>query len=160
MNRRELFVFITKFRRFINSYKLKQDLYYYDRNNKLQINVTIAESIKEVVLMGNKVVVFQPCVVESEETKESYEGCFMFINSMDNFAYLTYTEMEYLLYEVSRIDFSSLTLQIINSYYLLENLEARKIGKKQPTAEVSTEQEVVDVKPRIGIEESNVIPEI
>jgi hypothetical protein len=68
--------------------------------------------------------------------------------------------MEYLLYEMSRIDFSSLTLQIINSYFLMEELEKKKLSKKQPTAEVSTEQEVVDIKPRVGIEESSVIPEI
>lgn len=158
LNRRELFVLINKLRRLISNFKIK-DLFFYDKNNKLQVNENIAASIKETTLFGNKVVVFQPCVVESEENHQIYEGCFMFINSMDYFTYITYTELEYLVYELSRIDFSSLTLQVINSYYLLENLEAQKLNKKAPLVE-SKESEIIDVKARIGIEEPSTIPEI
>ena len=33
-----------------------------------------------------------------------YEGCIFYINNMENFAYLTYTEMEYLYYELTKVD--------------------------------------------------------
>lgn len=158
MNRRDLFLFLKKLKRFIANFTIK-DLFFFDKNNKLMVNESIASSIKETVLMSNKVVVFQPCVVESEETHNTYEGCFMFINSMDYFTYITYTELEYLYYELSRIDFSSLTLQVINSYYLLEDVEAKKVAKKTPKVE-EKEPEIIDPKKRIGLEEPNTIPEI
>ena len=89
-----------------------------------------------------------------------FEDSWLFETSQDYFTYLTYYEIGYLLYELKRIDMSSLTMQIINTVYLMQEMESKQIQKKTtPVLEVP-EQEIIDRKPRIRIEEENVIPEI
>ena len=98
-------------------------------------------------------------MVENDEDHMSYEGVFMSINTIDNFTYLTYSELGYLAYELSKIDIDSLTLQMINTVYLMKEMESKEIIKKQPVVEIP-DNEIIDVKPRVIIEEPNTIPDI
>ena len=80
---------------------------------------------------------------------------------MDHYVEITYTELQFLFHELSKVDFTSYSLQIINSAELFNKMEAAelKIAKPAPKEEYR-EIEMVDTKKHIRIEESHEIPEI
>lgn len=159
MNRKEVFMMCQRLRRLISRYTTVKNLFFYDNDGKLKVNPQEAEKIKEVLICGQKAVVLYPCVVENEEDHNLYEGCFLFINSVDYFTYMTYFEMQYFLFELERIDMSSLSIQIINAVNLLSEVEKQQIMKKKPIQE-EIETEIEDKKVRIKIEEPHEIPNI
>lgn len=161
LNRRELYLFICKLNQLYSRFTSIKELFYYDVNDQLQINKELAYKYREYVVCGNKTILMQACVVENENNHDFYEGIFLSVNSMDYFSYLTYGDIGYLLYELKRIDMSSLTIQVINTYYLTQELESKEIKKtvKAPVTE-ETEDEIVDIKKKVHIDEPNTIPEI
>ena len=161
INRKELFFVCQKLRRFLSKYSLVKNLFYYDEDRNLLVNQQEAFNAREGVICGQKTLVFQPCVVENEEDHQLYEGSFMFINSMDFFTYFTYSELEYLLYELQKIDFNTLSLELISAVSILHEMEKKEIQKKKtpPTTE-EKEVEINDKKVRILIEEPHEIPDI
>lgn len=158
LNRRELYFFICKLNQLYNRFVTEKKLFYLNQG-RLFVDRELAEQYKEYVVCGNKTILMQACVVEPEDSKDLYEGIFLSINSMDYFTYLTYSDMEYLLYELKRINMSDLTMQVINTVYLTAELEKKEMQKKAPIAE-KKEEEIVDVKSRVVIEDPNEIPEI
>lgn len=160
MNRKELFSFIMKLKRLIRNFVSHKSLFYYDQNGILRVNQQEANQLKETLIAGNKRILMQPCVVDSEEDKQRYEGMFLSINSIDYFTYLTYFEMQFLTQELDNIDINSLTMQLINSVLLNENVESKELEIKRPLITERTEETIVDTKPRIKIEEPDTIPEI
>jgi hypothetical protein len=134
LNRYYLFRFTQGLKKLIMDFKSNKDLFYY-RDRELIVNSYIAENLKIVIpVSGSKTIMIQPCVVPDEEstTGKVYEGCIFYINSMENFAYLTYTEMEYLLYELVNIDMNVLSMQLISIVKEYENQEVEKI--ESPTS--------------------------
>ena len=85
----------------------------------------------------------------------------MYINNYDFYTYLTYAELEYLLYELRKIDINHLMMDAINTTLLSEKIEADKIkATPKPPIQQPEEEEIIDTKPSIYIPESNIIPEI
>ena len=144
--------------------EVKNLFYYdsYDGQNKLVINKDIASKYVDQFHCNNKVICIQPSVViETETNNAEYEGILMAINRYDNYTYLTYTEIEYLLYELKRIDMHSLCLQLINTALMLEKDEDEQVETLPGT--VVTEkvnEEIVDVKPSVLIQNTKEIPNL
>lgn len=166
LGRRELFIMICKLTNLYNKFKSINNLFYIDNNSdELVVNQELAISNEEsFIACGNKVINMQACVVDV--TTESghnikYEGIVLYVNKFDFYSYLTYAEMEYLLYELKRIDISKLLMDAINTTLLSESIETQKLEKKvkPPIAEVS-DDEIIDIKPSITIKDSNIIPNI
>lgn len=158
LNRRELYNFIGRLNQLYSRFISEKSLFYYDDNQTLCVNKELSEKYKEYVVCGNKTILLQTCVVELDN-HDLYEGIFLSINSIDYFTYLTYSDIGYLLYELKRISMSDLTMQVINTIYLTEEMEKKQLQKKAPVSEVVV-QEIIDTKPRIRIEDETVIPEI
>lgn len=159
MNRRELYTMIQRLNRLHNNFIKEKELFYYNRDGKLEVNKDKAYEIREVVVCGNKTIWIQACVIENEEDKQLYEGIFLSINSVDYFTYITYDELGYLIYELAHINMSALTMDVINTVYLTEEMEKKELQKK-PAILQPVEEELIDTKQRIRIEEPNTIPEI
>ena len=157
----ELFYFKNELEQLISKYyDPKIPLYKLDERNRLLINSDLANQYtKTIRVHGNKVVRFIPAVVESE--MEQYEGCAMYINNIQNVTYLTISEMCFFLSELKKIDIVNLTLNSIQTYHLLEldNINEAELPKKEPVAE-QAEEEIIDTKPVIKIEEPNELENI
>ena len=104
---------IKKLKLFLNKYKQYTDLFFYS-DDKLCLNREIANKVILDLYTSNKHVRFLPSVVNGEGECEYYEGCVFAINSLDNFCYLTYDEMEYLLYELERVNLNTLSFALLS----------------------------------------------
>lgn len=160
MNRRDLFNFIQRLSRIYSIFTKEENLFYYNEKNKLTVNKLLSEKYKEILVCGNKTILIQSCVVENEENSNLYEGVFLCVNSIDYFTYLTYSELEFLIYELRRIDVSSLTLQLINSSLLTEEFDKKELRISRPDIIEKKEDEIIDEKTRIGIPAPSTIPKI
>lgn len=161
LNRRELYIFIGKLHQLHSIFINEKSLFYYDEKHILQVNKELAYKSRQYVVCGNKTILMQPCVVENEDNHELYEGIFLSINSIDYFTYLTYGDISYLLYELKNINMSDLTMQLINLHYLTEEMESKQLKKPEvKPIEENQNNEIIDIKTRIKIEDENVIPEI
>jgi len=113
LNRPKLFEMIKKLKIFLNNYKKYTDLFFYNED-KLCLNREIANNVILDLYTANKHVRFLPSVVNGEGEGEYYEGCVFAINSLDNFCYLTYDEMEYLVYELERVNMNTLSFALLS----------------------------------------------
>lgn len=160
ITRKHLFLLLKKMERFMKDFT-KPDLFYYDDNHELQVNKLLAQEVELIHKLNSKTIKMQPCVVRDEETNRDYEGCFLAINTLDHYTEITYSELQFLFHELSKIDFTSYVLQIINMTELFKQLKPNEI-KLNPLTPVSEEisEEIRDTKNRIRIEEPHEIPEI
>ena len=161
LTRRDCFNFVQRMTRLYTKFTKITDLFYYDNNDILVVNKELSEMHKEVFVCGNKTILLQACVVDDSKSKLKYEGIFLSINSIDYFSYLTYSEMEFLIYELRKVDFNSLTMQLINTHMISDSIESEKLKlpEKPPLVENKSE-EIIDNKTRIGLPKPNTIPEI
>ncbi len=113
LNRPKLFEMVKKLKIFLNQYKQYTELFFYN-DDKLCLNREIANKVILDLYTSNKHVRFLPSVVNGEGEGEYYEGCVFAINSLDNFCYLTYDEMEYLLYELERVNMNTLSFALLS----------------------------------------------
>lgn len=147
-NRIKLFEFLKKLREFIYKYKQYKNLYYYE-NNELKLNRQIASDLMIDIISSNKHIRMYPCVVPGGEDDENvfYEGAIFAINTLDNYCYLTYDEMEYLYYELSHIDMNLLSIniiQLIKQSESTDSLEEIKIPQHVTTQDEEEEEETID----------------
>lgn len=160
LNKISLYFLIKALSKLIKEYKEIKDLYYY-QNGQLVLNHEAASSIyKDITANNNKRIRLVPAVIPDDNNSEKfYEGCILCINSYDNFAYISFSEMEYLLYELTHIDMNSLSLQLINTVSLFNNMESEQLSKTPEivTKEIDTSEEENVVIP---ILEGNTIPDI
>lgn len=127
LNRMGQFKFIQSLKKFIYNFSNYKNLFYYE-NNKLVVNQSLVNEVSINIPTNSKVIRLQPCVVPDEENQETvYEGAIFFINNMQNYAYLTYDELTYLLWEIEKIDMSILSLQILNIVRLYHGEKSSKI---------------------------------
>lgn len=140
LNKYYLFRLIQGLRRLIKEFIEIKNLFYY-RDGILTVNNDLSEKMAiHIPTTSSKIIRIQPTVVPDEENPELfYEGCIFFINTMDNFAYLTYTEIEYLLYELNKIDMTSLSMHLIEIVHIYKNENVETI-KKPPSKEVKIEE--------------------
>lgn len=142
LNKQKLFEFMKKFRIFILKYKQEKSLYYYNEDGQLVLNNKYAKDIFVDIISSNKHIRICPCVVPGEQESEEifYEGCIFYINTFDNFVYLTYDEMEYLLYELSHIDMISLSIDMIKLVKMYQEEEKKDIIFKEPVSKEEEEE--------------------
>ena len=162
LTRYYLFRFLQGLRKFINDFQTRKNLFYY-QNNELVVDNEISELVTiSIPTSGSKTIMMKPCVVPDEEssTGNVYEGCIFYINNMENFAYLTYTEMEYLYYELSKIDMTNLALQVITIVKQYENQQSNHIqGPTSSEQDVGSEIEI-STPSSVTIIKTNQIPQI
>ena len=162
LNRYYLFRFLQGLRKLISSFQTYKNLFYY-QNNELCVNTVVADSVMiSIPTASSKVIVLRPCVVPDEEstTNRVYEGCVFYINNMENFAYLTYTEMEYLLYELSKIDMGSLSMQLISIVKQFENQKSEKLTVPASTEGSITAEIEISTPSAVTIIKKNELPQI
>lgn len=140
-----LFLFKRAFYTLLNEYKSYKDLFYYE-NDCLMYNQKYTKDIcKDIIACGNKHIKIVPCVVYDEEIEnKAYEGCALFINTRDNFVYITYTEMEYFYDCLAHVNMDELSLQLINTVALFNNMESEEINIKKPVTKVDDESLIND----------------
>ena len=142
LNRLGQFKFIQSLKKFIYNFSSYKNLFYYE-NGKLVVNQSLINDVSINISTNSKMIRLQPCVVPDEENQETvYEGAIFFINNMQNYAYLTYDELTYLLWEIEKIDMTVLSLQVINIVKLYYGEKSSKIII-QPSTEKPIEIEKI-----------------
>lgn len=141
LNNRALFSFLKSLKNMIDRFKI-QNLFY-TQSGKLYVNNKVAGNCQEVIRLPNKAVRLVHTVVPDEENKENeYEGIVLMINSIDYYSYLTYDELCYLYFLLSKIHLDELSIQAINTYILqmIQNSvapdKAKPVEFKSPFDEV------------------------
>lgn len=119
LNQKGLFDFLRALNRLINGFKQVKSLYYIDKVGKLTLNRSDAQKMIEDIRTSQKVIRLEPALVP-DETQEDlfYEGCIMYINKIDFYTYISFNEMEYLYFILSRIDMNMMQLQLLSNVRL------------------------------------------
>ena len=163
MGRRDTFSFLVKLTQLERNLTSDNGLFFYNAEGELVVNSDKATEMTIIHENNSNHIEFRPIVVPSKDSNKVYEGVLVsFGRNWDNYTYLTTSEVQYLLYELKRLDFSSLTLQLINTYLLTKEMETKKIEakKKEPISE-EKEEEILDEKPRLFFKNNKpTIPEI
>ena len=127
LNRMGQYKFVQSLKKFIRDFSNYKNLFYYE-NNKLIVNQSVVNEVSMNISTNSKIIRLQPCVVPDEENQELvYEGAILFINNMQNYAYLTYDELNYLLWEIERIDMTVLSLEILDIVKLYYDEKTDKV---------------------------------
>lgn len=154
-----MYQFLKSLKSMIDKFQEKE--LYYINNSKLYVNKELSESRSEVTRTFSKAIKIQHVV--GNVNGEEYESlCFM-INHATNSFILTLEEAEYLHYELSRVDYSTLSVQLMNTY-MIEMLKDNS-GMPVNTSviqKVVTEKEMNEygVKVKTHPEYKGVMPEI
>lgn len=158
MNRRERFTMCKKLSSFIEVFEDEKDLFYFE-DDELKVNKQLADDKKLTIVCCQKTIQMIPCVVDNEEDHLQYEGAVMVINSIDYFTYITYTELQYLLFELRNVDFNVLTTEAFIYMELVKDEKPVQINfNKSPIVE-QQQNDIIDTKQLIQ-KEDNAIPEI
>lgn len=158
LNKISLYSFIKALGKLISQFREIKDLFYYT-NKKLMVNNMHAQNITKTVATNSKYIRLQPCVVPSDDVENKfYEGCVLCINSYENFCYITYSEMEFLYYELSHINMTQLSLELINTVSLFKNSEKEELKPKNIIKEDT--EIIIDSNQYVKIEEPKNIPDI
>lgn len=157
LNKFNLFRMITVLNKFINRFIEVEDLFYYE-NEILYLNNEVADKEEQLIRISNdKVIKIKPFVISDEEGM--YEGCILFINSMDNYCKLTYEELKYLYYLLSNINMESLSLQLMDLSVKMATVKPTEFKAQVRTVSEVIEEPIVS-KPVITVEEVHTIPNI
>lgn len=159
LNKISRFQFVKRLKTIIKSFTEIKSLFYY-QGGKLCIDKSIAESIRDMVKVSQKTCLFMPAVIEDEETKDQFEGVILMINSADNYCYLTFEELEYLCDTLDRLDFDTMTLQLINLIANYDNKIEETTIKPKNRIETREVEEVETSIPIQPLPLENTIPEI
>ena len=170
LNRRDLYLFIVHMNVLLKKFIEKEELFYYEETyegKRLKVNRELADSIKEVVICGGKTILVQPCVVSINDGKRvnDYEGVILSINDLSYYTYLTYADLKYLVYELNKIDMTSLATNVINTAILYEKNASDDITKeiqKEHGSVYNVEEieKLPERKVRTAIKEPDTIPKI
>lgn len=160
LNKMDLFKFCERLKRLLSIFQEEVDLFY-TINGTLTLNSEKGFDAREVFMTREKKsVVLSPCVVHDEENTEIvYEGIVMCINSFDNFAYLTYEEAKFMLDTLTKLDLTSLGMQMLNLYLLTLTQESETVHR----APIVQEDETLApgaTRKYVPIKKESKIPEI
>lgn len=164
LNRRDLLKFIIRLERIYRVFTEEKELFFYDSKNNLCVNREISNRYIDNIKLNNGKVIrieISNVIVKDEynNKEEVYEGVYLSINSMNYYTYLTYDQIALLLITLKNFDFTSTEILLINTYTLFMKEEAKEIEKKEPISEVKDE-EIIDTKNRIFIEDPHEISDI
>lgn len=154
-----MFRFLRQLKGLIGMYKTEKNLYYYDSNNNLIMNKSIAHDIESTSVINNKIIIMRPTVVTDKVDNQQYEGMLLIINSIDNFCEFTYEEMEYLYYVLSQINYDQLGLALLSlSRDIKERGDVIEIApNSRPMIET---REIIQEKPIPNRRSPGVIPDL
>jgi len=101
-------------------------------------------------------------VISDEERVDiQYEGIILMINNVANSVLITYDELLYMYYLLTKVDMEVLSMELINAYLLTEKNLGNIIKTDNITKTIS---EVVEYEPSITtlpkIQKPNTIPDI
>lgn len=135
---------------------------FYNQDGHLYVNPNISNAMVQYIRLPNKVVKVSYGVVKDEENQEiEYEGIVFMINTPDNYCLLTYDELEYLLYALSKIDLNIMALQAINLYLNQLIMKSKNQLKPNTIFNFSEKKETIPETPKyVKVEEPSEIPKI
>lgn len=108
-NRYYLYLLIKTLKKCAMQFISNKDLFFYS-DNELKVNdncetfVALSSSSKKIQLKPSVIV---------DNSGVAYEGVILYINSLSSYTCLTYTELEYLTNELSKIDMTQLSLECL-----------------------------------------------
>ena len=108
-NRYYLYLLIKTLKKCAIQFINNKDLFFY-MENKLIVSET-SETFTASSASAKKIKI-KPSVI-TDHTGKEYEGVILYINSMSSYTYLTYTELEYLINELNKIDMTQLSFECI-----------------------------------------------
>lgn len=108
-NRYYLYLLIKTLKKCAIQFINNKDLFFY-MENKLIVSET-SETFTASSASAKKIKI-KPSVI-TDNTGKEYEGVILYINSMSSYTYLTYTELEYLINELNKIDMTQLSFECI-----------------------------------------------
>ena len=100
-----------------------------------------------------------PVLVPGEKEYEQYEGAMLYINNMSHQTMIRYDDLEFLYLTLKNIDMYNLSLHMIEIAKLYKNDEEKVIEVK-PILQAPPEENEMDNKPFVRIEEPDTIPDI
>ena len=118
LNKFAIFDFIKKTRAVVSSMSIPE--MYFNQNGMLKLNGELAKAHAKIVPTPDK-----------EDSSNYYEGVAFMINSIDNYCILPITEVEYLCFELQKLDLYLLSMEVINTYLLMgygKNLQKMKVN--------------------------------
>lgn len=159
MDSKNLFYFISAMEKLLEIFRNPQLLLYTISGDTgdLILNEELANKYTvRVRVNSGKVISITPTIVEQDNVQ--YEGCCLYINTLDNLTYLTISEMAFLVFELKKINIPQLATYAILLYQSFDEKETKELEKKEPIEEThEEEQESSNV--RIRIEQPHEIPD-
>ena len=162
MGRRDTFIFIGRLILLERNLTTDNGLFFYSEDGELKVDNEKATDMSIMYENNSNHLEMRPIVVPTRDSNKVYEGVLVtFGRNWDNYTYLTTDEVRYLLYELRRLDFSSVTLQLINTYLLSKEMESKTlVPKALPPVQEEKEEEIIDEKKSVIIQNKQEIPEI
>ena len=142
---------------FIN---IKDLFYYYGDNLMLNKDMVKEKKLVSTFTTNGKRICIQPIVVPDEETKVSHEGIVFFINNLDTYCYLTYAEMDYLLYILINTDIDMLSINMVEAFERGKDKPAARVMETKPIIEPIETGPSIENDKFIQVKDENVIPNI
>lgn len=157
LNRIDKYRLVMTLKRMYNDFTKYKDLYVI-QNNETFVNTDLSEQLKATLLINNKSIHLEHCIVTDPNTNLKYEGIRFSINKITYSTLLTYTELGYLITELDKIDMTALSLQLLSLIKLYEDQKPDKV--EAPSVKEDPESEIIDTKTSIIITDPKQIPDI
>lgn len=128
------FMLVQQSKKLLTEFVETKELFFY-RNNDLVVDESMAVKLQITVRASSKLIKIRPCVVEDiNNAGTTYEGVILWINSVDNYAYLTIDELRYLIWELEKINLPEIATNLIQ-LDLLSQDDPKKVIPKKPIVE-------------------------
>lgn len=108
-NRYYLYLLIKTLKKCVMYFVNNKDLFFYS-DNELKVNDNCEKFV--ALSSSSKKIQLKPSVIV-DNSGVAYEGVILYINSLSSYTCLTYTELEYLTNELSKIDMTQLSLECL-----------------------------------------------
>lgn len=123
-----LYPFIRKLQEFISNFKI-QNLFGYERNNRLFVNKEVSVPNRLVMQTINKACTLEYCVVRDTVNQDvEYEGCVLKINKDANFVLLTYNEILTVFDVLARVNMEQLSCHAMQLSLLAKDIPTKTFG--------------------------------
>lgn len=146
LNKITLYDLLDKLNKTINEFYTIKDLFFI-KDDKIYVNKERSNENVKIISTNSKTIFIRHSVVIDPDDGREYEGIAFYINESANFCTLTYKELKYLYYELSKINMHELSMQLINTYLMI-NLSGKQKYKELKFNNVINEEkteEKVDV---------------
>lgn len=121
-NKYDLFILIKYLERVAYTFKNTKDLFYYDDNKVLHLNEERKNAATVVIPLKERTLKVEPSLIVDTVSNKQHEGITIYVNTANSYCFITYSELEFLLYELKKVDIDS----IASLLYMIETLENRK----------------------------------